>query len=211
MWLSQPAYYAGYEEEARRAHDRLVELDPSKDGAEPWINIEKTDGLEDNFDHVLAQLSAPLPSKRLYGLFLLGKTAHRQAILTHAHHIDFDDFVPIEQLYFVYALDKKFVEDHDEDDPQLRSIEVAEQLYTAYAPLEERGDLILRQWFSFLVLAYGVRYAFRNPSAIAAAFDYNQNAQLEKVTKKQFAEKYGTTVPTLTKYLKQLLEIYRHR
>lgn len=114
-------------------------------------------------------------------------------------------------MFFVYAIDPDFVESHDGDDPQLRSIQVAELLYEQHAPLDERGDKILRQWFAFSILAYGFNYEFFNPEAIAAAFDYNQRQQNEKVTKKEIAEIYGISVPTLSKYLKELFAIYPSR
>lgn len=211
FWLSQAAYYSGRIDEAKRAHEKLIELDPSKDGTEPWSEIEEKEGFEHDYEHLVEQLTTPLPSRRLYGLFLLGKTIHQQALISHAHYIQIDTLLPIEQLFFVYAIDPDFVESHDGDDPQLRSIQVAELLYEQHAPLDERGDKILRQWFAFSILAYGFNYEFFNPEAIAAAFDYNQRQQNEKVTKKEIAEIYGISVPTLSKYLKELFAIYPSR
>jgi len=50
-------------------------------------------------------------------------------------------------------------------------------------------------------------YHFRNPAALAAAVDYMfQSSRYKGVTKTAIAQHYGISVPTLTKYVSDLIE-----
>ena len=62
-------------------------------------------------------------------------------------------------------------------------------------------------WFTLCEKALTESYKFQNPKGLAAAADYMfQSARYAGVTKKAIAKKYGTTTPTLTKYINELIE-----
>ena len=41
FWLSHSAYFTGHEEIAREAYAKLIEIDPTKEGYEPWKDVEE--------------------------------------------------------------------------------------------------------------------------------------------------------------------------
>ncbi|CAM5266185.1 Beta-barrel assembly-enhancing protease OS=Lysinibacillus sphaericus OX=1421 GN=bepA_2 PE=4 SV=1 [Lysinibacillus sphaericus] len=88
-WLSHAAYFSGYDDIAKNAWEQLLELDPDKEGFEPWRQQENTyelDALEHDRDFIVAKLESEYISDRLFGLFLLRGTAHKQEII--AHHLN---------------------------------------------------------------------------------------------------------------------------
>ena len=66
---------------------------------------------------------------------------------------------------------------------------------------------MLQLWFALFELAVEANYPFRNVKALAASVDYMfHSAMDEKVTKKQFADNYGVSTATLTKYCDELVD-----
>ncbi len=71
---------------------------------------------------------------------------------------------------------------------------------------------VLQLWFALFESAVKENYSFRNVKALAASVDYMfHSAMDEKMTKKQFAEKYGIGVSTLTKYCNELIRFRTDR
>ena len=62
-------------------------------------------------------------------------------------------------------------------------------------------------WFVLVERALKKAYAFKNPRALAAATEYMyESSRTKNVTKKQYAEEYGITTTTLTKYVNELMQ-----
>lgn len=211
FWLSHAAYFSGYLLEAKRYYARLVEIDPTKEGEEPWRNIETdtvTQGLEHNWEFLHAKLNSSFQSDRLLALFLLGKSMHRFELLNPPHTPLVETFNTYEQLYFAYALEPSILEKGESEEQMIgRSIEVANVLYRHYAPIASSSLDLLGFWFQMCTLSYANRYTFPNPNALAAASVYLfSSVRHERVTKKEVAEQYGIAPSTLTKYVDILIE-----
>jgi hypothetical protein len=62
-------------------------------------------------------------------------------------------------------------------------------------------------WFVLVERALEKGYGFKNPKALAAATEYMfESSRSKNVTKKSYAEQYGITTNTLTKYVNELIQ-----
>ena len=62
-------------------------------------------------------------------------------------------------------------------------------------------------WFVLVERALEKGYAFKNPNALAAATEYMfESSRAKNVTKKRYADQYGITTSTLTKYINELMQ-----
>lgn len=208
FWLSHSAYFSGRTKQAQLAYDKLVQLDPSKEGMEPWKErmTKNVNAYEDNIEMLVHKIQNPYRSERLFGYFLVLKSMYREerSIL---ELMTFDKLSEVEKLYYG-LIDEQFeLYERKELDYFSRSIEVADTLYAKYAPLKKEGIHLLQMWFALCDVAYDQHYLFKNPNAIAAAADYMyQSSRYNHVTKKVIAEEYDIAPATLTKYVNELIE-----
>jgi len=210
FWLSHSAYFTGHEEIARKAYAMLVEIDPTKDGYEPWKGIDgdiKSNSLEQDRDFLLEKIQNEYRSERMFGLYLLGKSGHQQEIISHPSYIDVDELSDFEKLFLGSGLSSEFMPEISFDKLFLHALETTELLYAKYRPLDKQATHLFQMWFTLCENALARSYAFTNPAGIASAADYMfQSARYKGVTKKELAEKYGISTPTLTKYVNELIE-----
>ncbi|GLB55633.1 TPR repeat-containing protein YvcD [Sporosarcina sp. NCCP-2378] len=210
FWLSNAAYFTGHRQVAEQAYDKLLQMDPSKEGFEPWKSIEdqlNPDAYEEDVPFLIEKISNPYSSERMFGLYLLGKSSHLQEILSHPGYINVEDLSSSEQLFLAHSLDYEFIAENDFEKSFSRALEICELLYEQYTPLDLQGTHLFQMWFTLCENALTDKYAFANPKAIAAAVDYMfQSSRYDQVTKKSLAEKYGVSVATLTKYVQQLIQ-----
>lgn len=204
FWLAQSAYFSGHAEIAKSAWNSLLVLDPSKEGFEPWANTDKANlrnSAENHRDFILRKLSDKEVSDRMFGLFLLKMSAHKQEIIAHPTLLDISTYSNLEKLSLAYALDHPFNEKVKEELYFSRMMQVAEKIVEANDLISIEVAQILSTWFSLGEIAFEQDYAFKNSDALAAAMEYTFYTALEEtVTKKEVAAKYGTSVATLTKY-----------
>lgn len=211
FWLAQAAYFTGHEEGAKNAWKALVQLDPSKEGFEPWshVNDNKDDNcLELNRKIIIEKISSQHSSHRLFGFFLLSKSAYKQEIIAHPKLIDLSKYNGIEKLCLAYALQHKFNKANELEKYFLRSMEVAEKLYESRGSITAESQYLFQMWFVLCEKALKSGYEFKNVKALAAAVEYMFYSTInnKKVTKKQYAEKYDIAVSTLTKYVENLID-----
>ena len=210
FWLAQSAYFSGHEVFAQDMWKTLLKLDPSKEGLEPWVNGDATklrNSAENNRDFIIRQLSDDNDSSRLFGLFLLKKSAHKQEIVAHPTLLDISSFSQLEKLSLAYALDYDFNEAADEEKIFLNFMQVAEQIVKVNGSITLEVAQILSTWFTLGEIAYKQGYLFKNIQALAAAIEYSFHTALNnKVTKKAMAQKYAISVSTLTKYNDELYD-----
>lgn len=210
FWLSHSAYFAGHEEVARNAWKALLKLDPEKAGFEPWLPQMK-DLVEPDSDEqknlILEKLQDKHISQRIFGFYLLGKSRHRQEIIAHPKWIVVDELTTMEKLFLANSLGHKFDEKSPAEKAFLRAISASDLLYDAHKPLEQSDTFLFQMWFVLVERALERAYAFKNPRALAAATEYMfASSRMKNVTKKQFAEQYGITTATLTKYVNELIQ-----
>lgn len=209
FWLAQSAYFSGHIEEGKAAWKLLVEMDPTKDGYEPWLNAseEHDESLENNREFIIEKISSKYSTHRMFGFFLLSKSAYKQEIIAHPKLIDLSKYSGIEKLCLAYALQHQFTNDNDTEKYFVRSMEVAEELYKSLNPITLEVQYLFQMWFVLSERALKNDYPFKNVKALAAAVEYMffSTINSKKVTKKHYAEKYNISVSTLTKYVEELI------
>ena len=93
------------------------------------------------------------------------------------------------------------------DQSFIRALETTDLLYVKYRPLDKQATHLFQMWFTLCETALSRSYPFRNPAALAAAADYMfQSSRYDNVTKTAIAREFGISVPTLTKYVGELIE-----
>ncbi|QPQ34393.1 MULTISPECIES: tetratricopeptide repeat protein [unclassified Lysinibacillus] len=209
FWLSHAAYFSGYDDISKSAWEQLLELDPEKEGFEPWRQHENTyelDALEHDRDFIVSKLESEYISDRLFGLFLLKGTAHKQEIIAHPKWIDVEQFDAFEKLFLAYALGHQFDEKNKVEASFLRAVRVSEILLEQYGKMTTLVAPMFQMWFVLCEQALSENYRFTNPAAIAGANDFLfRSSRMLKVTKKEIAEQYGISVSTLSKYIEEML------
>lgn len=210
FWLSHAAYFSGHEESSKTAWTQLLELDPDKEGFEPWKqqfeSAYELDALEHNREYILEKLQSDYESDRIFGLFLLSRSAHKQEILAHPKWINVEQYGPFEKLFLAYAIGHEFDEKNKLEASFLRAIKVPEVLFEQYGKLTTVVVPMFQMWFVLCERALDKNYRFANPSAIAGANDYLfRSSRMLKVTKKAVAEQYNVSVSTLSKYIDEIL------
>ncbi len=216
FWLAHAAFFAGHRSQAEEAFARLIELDPSKAGLEPWLEADMPQSEDDSrYTHdkqfLLDKISNPYSSERIFGFFLLGKSIHKQEIIAHPAYINVENLTDVEKLVLAGSLDYQLVEDTPADKAFNRAMEAAELLYTHNRPLDQQGTHLFQMWFTLFEIGLEKDYPFRNPAAIAAAADYMfRSSRNRKVTKTGMAAEYGISTQTLTKYVGELFEFLPH-
>lgn len=210
FWLSHSAYFTGREVGAKEAYAKLIEIDPSKEGYEPWKDVAeiiKPDSVEQDRDFLLAKIRNEYRSERMLGFYLLGKSAHKQEIISHPSYIKIDELSSLERLFLARGLNYDFVPETAFDKSFMRALETTELLYKHYKPLSREATHLFQMWFTLCEDALTRSYKFPNPAGLACAADYMfQSARYTGVTKIALAHKYGISTPTLTKYINELIE-----
>lgn len=210
FWLSHSAYFSGYEEIARNAWKTLLKLDPEKAGFEPWLPQMKEindQGTEHQKDFILEKLQNKHVSERIFGFYLLGKSKHRQEIIAHPKWIKVDELTTMEKLFLAQSLGHSFDEKSVAEKAFLRAIAATDLLYEKYKPLAQSATYLFQMWFVLVERALEKGYGFKNPKALAAATEYMfESSRSKNVTKKHYADQYGITSNTLTKYINELIQ-----
>jgi tetratricopeptide (TPR) repeat protein len=209
FWLSHSAYFSGHEEVARQTWKLLTQIDPDKEGLEPWSGQKDGDsqtGMEHNREFIVEKLENAYRSERMFGLFLLGKTSHKQEILSHPEWIRVESYTSLEKWLLAYSLGHAFDSKNEGERSFLRAMQATEAIYDKYKPVTIAGSSLFQMWFVLMERAIEKDYAFKNPNALAAAADYMfQSSRGQGITKKIVAETYSITSATLTKYVNELI------
>ena len=214
FWLAHSAYFTGHDEIAKKSYAKLIDIDPSKEGFEPWKDMVKefeANSVEQDRTFILGKIQNEYRSERMLGFYLLGKSAHKQEIISHPSYIVVDELSSIERLFLASGLNYEFMPETSFDQSFMRALEATELLYKHYQPLNHEATHLFQMWFTLCESALVKSYKFSNPKGLASAADYMfQSARYTGVTKKAIAEKYGISTPTLTKYVNELMEFLPH-
>ncbi|WP_226671584.1 tetratricopeptide repeat protein [Metabacillus litoralis] len=190
-WLSYSAYFTGHETFAEQMWERVIKANKEKVGSEPW-NVNKEDSEQ--------RVSSMSLEERLYAIFLSIETNNYDQLKEYQ-----SSNVPQSQLEkeFIHLA---FSDNSDNDSTKMRLLyQVAKTLFVQ----SEHDELFL---FSFKILAkaYKHEYSFKNYAGWAAALDYiwlKQNAINEEISQNAVAKKYGTSVSSVSKYVKLVKSI----
>ena len=210
FWLSHSAHFSGHEEIAKNAWKTLLKLDPEKAGFEPWLpHLKSVDEsqMENQKEFILEKLHSPHLSERILGFYVLGKSGHRQEIISHPKWIVVEELTTMEKLFLAHSLGHSFEEKSVAEKAFLRAIAATDLLYEKHKSMEQSATFLFQMWFVLVERALKKAYAFKNPRALAAATEYMfESSRKKNVTKKQYAEEYGITTTTLTKYVNELMQ-----
>ena len=214
FWLSHSAYFTGHNDIAKKAYAKLIDIDPTKEGYEPWKDVSKVikpDSVEQDRNFLLGKIRNEYRSERMLGFYLLGKSAHKQEIISHPSYIEIDKLSSLEQLFLASGLQYELMPETTFNKSFIRALATTELLYEKYEPLNHEATHLFQMWFTLCEQALTSSYTFPNPAGLASAADYMfQSARYSGVTKKEMAEKYGISTPTLTKYVNELIEFLPH-
>ena len=151
FWLSHSAYFSGHEKVAREAYATLIELDPSKVGYEPWKDVQeiiKSDSLEQDREFLLSKITNTYRSERMFGFYLLGKSGHKQEIISHPSYIEIEKLSDYERLFLASGLDYEFMPETNFDKSFMRALETTDLLYDKYCPLDKQASHLFQMWFT---------------------------------------------------------------
>lgn len=214
FWFAHSAYFTGHEAIAKKAYAALLEIDATKDGFQPWRDLEQgiiRDSIEQDRTFLLNKIQNVYRSERMLGFFLLGKSAHKQEILSHPAYITVDILTDEEKLFLTNSIREELFIKVNFSKSYLRALETTERLYKEHCPLNDEATHLFQMWFTLCEEAMNESYNFLNPTALAAATDYMfQSARYGHVTKTAIAKKYGVSTPTLTKYIDELIAFLPH-
>jgi tetratricopeptide (TPR) repeat protein len=199
-WLATSAYQLGFEQTARRAWKRVIELSPEKEGLEPWGDLNvAVNGFEHHLPSIIKRLESEYTEERLFGLFLTKHSYQKEKIIDHPAYAK-ASFTEYEKNY------KKVIQ-YDGVLTTPSSIyyldTISELLYKRYNPIGMIESGLFLMWFSVYVEAMNASIQMTNASAWAAAVEYLwHKLRNEKKSQKELAEVYEISTSTLQKYIK---------
>lgn len=198
-WLSYAAYYTGHESFARNIWKKVLELNPEKEGFEPWNDVKGT-AKNDNkrSGSAVMKLESEYPEERLFALFLISLSPKKGALL---ESVRTDHLTQPERHYLSFLNEGKHTSAAD-------AHEIAHQLYRYYKPFGTEEVSLYLLWFSLYRELIKDRIVLKNKKAWAAATDYVWNNKLrsQKVSQQEVAERYGLSSATVGKYVKKVYE-----
>ncbi|GIN62380.1 TPR repeat-containing protein YvcD [Robertmurraya siralis] len=190
-WLSYSAYYTGRLQTAEKSWLRVIQMNPEKEGQEPWNNETKLYTGE----AIKKQLASEQLEERLFGLFLTSLSDDKEELLS-----SYTGTTTLENEYVQYLF--------KEEGRAPLAHNIASQFYSFHHPTDE-ADLY-KMWFSIASVMTENPSLPKNEKAYASAVDYVwRKLRQERISQQALAEQYGLSVTTMKKYVKivtQLLE-----
>lgn len=211
FWLAHSAYFSGRKDRAHQAWLELIRLDPTKEGFEPWKVQEEEgpSGVENEYDFLIEKLQSDSAPSRAVALYLMGKSVHLHTIVAHPKLIDVTKLSAFEKLIVGYSLNHEFSMKVPAEKSFVQAMKVADLFYQHHSPLTYQHAYMYEMWFVMMERGLQQGYTFKNTKALAAATAYMYASSRSKdATKKQFAEHYEVSVPTLTKYVNELMAFF---
>jgi tetratricopeptide (TPR) repeat protein len=197
-WLSYAAYYTDHENFARNIWKKVLELNPEKEGFEPW-NDEKgsSQAFEKRSSSAILKLESEHLEERLFALFLISLSPKKGSLLAS---VKTDHLTVPEKHYLSYL-------NHGDQSSAADAHEIANHLYRHYKPIGQVEAGLYLLWFSIFNELAEQKVTLKNQKAWAAATDYVWNKlRSEKVSQQEVADRYGLSSATVGKYVKMVNE-----
>ncbi|MBL5793477.1 tetratricopeptide repeat protein [Heyndrickxia sporothermodurans] len=207
-WLAQSAYYTGHEQTAKNAWKQLLELNPEKEGQEPW-NYRNAQGVgfEDDVTSTLKKLRSDYMEERLFGVFILSKSTRKDEMVSHPDFKSLDEFSLTEKVYLANVLDADLKKQFDPNGIISRAHQVADILYEKHHPIDAASSGLFLMWFSVFLEGVKNGQEFTNLRGFAAATEYLWNKlKHEKKSQVEISKTYEISNSTLQKYTKIVLQ-----
>ncbi|MDN3019765.1 tetratricopeptide repeat protein [Paenibacillus sp. BSR1-1] len=194
-WLSYSAYYTGNETFAINIWKKVIEINPDKEGTEPW-NMEQAAGFEDHSGSIFQKLESDYAEERLFALFLTTVSDKKEEILTSKRVIQNQKFTALEKEYISLIRSGRPTVAADAQ-------EIAEIFYENYQPIGTIEAGLYLMWFSVFIEVSKANVHLKNKRAWAAAVEYVwHKMRSEKVSQQEIAGRYGVSSATIGKYVK---------
>ncbi|MGG1676421.1 tetratricopeptide repeat protein [Neobacillus sp. NRS-1170] len=194
-WLSYSAYYTGNETFAINIWKKVIEINPDKEGTEPW-NMDQAAGFEDHSGSIFQKLESDYAEERLFALFLTTVSDKKEEILTSKRLIQNQKFT---------ALEKEYISLIRSGRPSVAADaqEIAEIFYENHQPIGTIEAGLYLMWFSVFIEVSKANVHLKNKRAWAAAVEYVwHKMRSEKVSQQEIAGRYGVSAATIGKYVK---------
>lgn len=196
-WLSYAAYFTGRENLAKTAWAKAIEINPDKEGFEPW-NDDKAvkEGFENHLSSILKKLNSDHIEERLFALFLTAVSDVQKDILV-SKEINYNPkFSHLEREYLSF-IRKKNVQ------LSVPVHEIAALLYKNHQPIGTVEAGLFLMWFSIFAESINKNHVIKNHLAWAAAVEYLwQKYRGDRISQQTIADQYGVSLSTLQKYVK---------
>lgn len=208
FWLATSAYHLGREQTARKAWKKVVEINPEKEGMEPWGEMNAAvSGFEHYLPSILKRLESEFIEERLFAIFLVKHSKHKQSLMKNKLFTNNSAFTSLEKEYADAVKNMS-------ESRELMAIDFADRtadlLYQDFQPIKLTEAGIYLMWFSVFVAAMKENIKFNNPAGWAAALEYIwYQLRDEKKSQAALAEKHFISVSTISKYIK-LVQNFLH-
>ncbi|OCA88178.1 hypothetical protein A8F94_10235 [Bacillus sp. FJAT-27225] len=194
-WFAYSAYFTGREDLAKSIWKKVIELNPDKEGAEPW-NESAAAGYEEIPRSILHKMDSDYLEERLFALFLASMSPEREELLSSKQACQNGKFTFLEKEYLAYL---KYGNSTDMKDAH----ETAELFYDAYQPIGALESGLYLMWFAIAAEAQAQGHNLKNKKAWAAATEYAwYKYKNERITMAELAGRYGLSAGTVGKYVK---------
>lgn len=203
-WLAYAAYFTGHEQNAQQVWKKVLELNPEKEGFEPWSeDKEKYTGFEEHIPSIMKKLDSDYVEERLFAIFLISVSQQKETILSSLLQKNNKKFSSLERDYLAFI---KAPQDAEEIFP---AHETAEVLYQYHQPIGSVESGLYLLWFTiYLKMITDKGFLLKNKYAWAAAVEYFwYQLREEKITQAALADKYQLSTSTIQKYVKAVKKI----
>ncbi|MBL4954988.1 tetratricopeptide repeat protein [Neobacillus sp. OS1-32] len=203
-WLSYSAFHTGHETFAKAIWNKLLELNPEKEGSEPWNdNQDQISGLENMSGSIFQKMESDYVEERLFALFLTTVSNKKEEIITSKKLFQNHKFTALEKEYISWIRSGKPSRTADAQ-------EIAELFYENYQPIGTIEAGLYLMWFSVFAEASKAGVRLKNKRAWAGAVEYTwHKLRSEKVSQQEMAKRYDISTATIGKYVKLVQEFLR--
>ncbi|MCM3567451.1 tetratricopeptide repeat protein [Neobacillus mesonae] len=200
-WLSYSAHYTGHENFAKAIWKKLIELNPEKEGNEPWLaDQDQVNGFEDLSGSIFQKLESDYVEERLFALFLTSVSSKKEEIITSKRLFQNHKFTTLEKEYISLIRSGKTSATADAQ-------EIAELFYETYQPIGTVEAGLYLMLFSVFVEVSKAGIRLKNKRAWAGAVEYVwHKLRSEKVSQQDVAKRYAISPATIGKYVKLVNE-----
>ncbi|MEH7439224.1 tetratricopeptide repeat protein [Neobacillus drentensis] len=195
-WLSYSAYNTGNQNFAKSIWKKVLELNPDKEGSEPWGEKEVSNGFEDLSGSIFQKLESDYVEERLFALFLTTVSSKKEEIMTSKRLFQNQKLTTLEKEYISLIRSGKQSTTADAQ-------EIAEIFYENHQPIGTMESGLYLMWFSVFVELSKANVSLKNKRAWAGAVEYVwYKLRSEKVSQQEVANRYGLSSATIGKYVK---------
>lgn len=192
-WLAYSSYYTNHENFAKTIWKKVLEINPEKEGFEPWNgNRKEGNKTEKGQNSYIFNLQSEYACERLYALFLISYLGEKNNFA----NVETESLTAPELGYLSYVKNGR-------QSTAAAAHEIALRLSQFHEPTGTDGVSLYLLWFTIFTELYSQGQKLQQTDAWAAATEYVwKKYKGEKVTQKEVGKRYGLSSTTVGKYVK---------